>query len=436
MTPRPRAGGETKVDPKKRKRRLQEFGVGLVVVAGLVLLAMAILAIGRENRLFVSRVSYQTVVRDASGLRVGSPVTMAGVRIGSVDRIILPTSPTADGIRLHVSIDRSFAPRVRAGTRAGLAILQIVAGEKVVTLTPGDPAQPALPPNAVIPGAPPSPLMEAGRNIAETAEEITDHARAILYDVRHGKGLVGRAITDPASGEAIDRLTQALVSTSAMLERANRGEGLAGKLLADRAYADRVSADLAKTSAALAEVSARLASGQGLLGSMTTPGKGDDVVGSLAATAESLRRISASVERGDGLAGMLVTDRERSERIAANLDETAANLATITRKVNDGQGTLGLLVNDRGLHDNANQLVAGARQSRVLSWIIRRFQRRGAELGGPPAATPDGSDTTGTGAAPGSPEPAVAPAPQGTPDGRERPRTPATGRPRGQESGS
>ena len=55
---------------------MQEVIVGLVVIAGIFLLAAAILVLGQESRIFSQKMTYRTVFPDATGLRVGSPVTM------------------------------------------------------------------------------------------------------------------------------------------------------------------------------------------------------------------------------------------------------------------------------------------------------------------------------------------------------------------------
>ncbi len=367
------------MDPKKKKRRLQEFGVGVVVIIGLALLAGGILSIGRENRLFVSKVDFVTIVPDASGLQIGSAVTMDGIRIGTLERMVLPTDPRSRGIRLYLSVDRSFAARVREGTAATLSTVQIVANEKVVALTPGDPAKPPLREGSVIPNkSTEGTLMAAGQNIAQTVEQVTTDLRDILDSIRKGQGLLGKAIVDPLfAREEMDKLSQAVATTTALLERVDRGQGLVGKFLADRAYSEKVSGDLARAAAAISDTAQRLDKGEGLLGKMTRGGPGDDVLANLSETTRNLRDVSAAIRNGDGFAGELLSDKVRANRVAANLDEAAANLASITRKVNEGQGTLGLLVNSRDLHDDAEQVITGVHRSKLVSWFIHHFYRKG-----------------------------------------------------------
>lgn len=117
--------------------------VGTLVVIAAALMVGGILIIGQEARLFAPKISYVTNF-DAAGLRVGSPVTMSGVRVGTAERIQLPTNPRSEGITFKISVDRDFSERVRRGTMAQLVLMQIVANERAVDLTPGDPNQPPL----------------------------------------------------------------------------------------------------------------------------------------------------------------------------------------------------------------------------------------------------------------------------------------------------
>ncbi len=378
-------------DTKQRRRRVRELAVGLVVLVSLSLLALGIMAIGNERRLFTRKIEYATIVADATGVRVGSPVTMSGVRVGTVDAITLPTDPSERGIRIGIGIDNDYAPRVREGTTASLVIAQIVANEKVVSLAPGDPQKPELPPGAVIPASSGSALVETGKDIAETVQQITLDLKEILGAIRRGDGLVGKAIVDPHFSEVtMTRLTDAVTATARVLERIDRGEGLVGRLLSDPAYGDKVAADVGRASASLAETARRIESGEGLLGQMTTEGPGDDLLADVAGTAKSLRAVADGVARGEGMGGLLAADSEQGRRIAANLERAAANLASITQKVESGQGTLGLLVNERGLYDGAENVITGAKKSRLVTWLLRRFHDSGAEERAKPAGDESG----------------------------------------------
>jgi phospholipid/cholesterol/gamma-HCH transport system substrate-binding protein len=363
-----------------RSSVLHQYTVGLVVLIALTIFAGTILIIGQETRLFVATNRYRTNFSDASGLRVGSPVTMSGVRVGTITTINLPTDPQSQGIEVVLSIDEVFAARVREGTTAKVVFLQIVANEKAVDLNPGDPDKPVLREGAFIPPEPSQEILETGRTIADTLEQVTADLREILGAIRRGEGLLGKAIVDPEFGkEGIEKIDEALDSLNSLLARMERGEGLMGKALADQEFAEQVSSDLAGILAKLASISERLDRGEGLLGQMTVSGESDSLLGDAAAAATALKGVAERLESGEGLAARLVNDRELADRLSFNLDELVQRLASIATKIDQGQGTLGQLVNERTLHDDVEELITGVRSSKLMSWLFRRYHRKGEE---------------------------------------------------------
>ena len=63
------------------------------LVALCFVIALAVMVVGGESAPWSKQSRYSVVFRHASGLRVGAPVRMAGVEIGMVTEIDLPTDP-------------------------------------------------------------------------------------------------------------------------------------------------------------------------------------------------------------------------------------------------------------------------------------------------------------------------------------------------------
>ena len=391
------------------RKSSQDLLVGLTVAAGMALLAVAILVIGGQSKLFSAKYGYRTTFREASGLRVGAPVSLSGVRVGNVTRIVLPKDPRAEGIDVEVEVDAAYAPRIREGSVARLAIMQFVANEKSVEIAPGDPDRPQIPDGAVIPVAEGRALLERGATIAESVERITADLETILGAIRRGEGVLGKAIVDPRFGaQGMEDLQAAIASFRSLAERVARGEGLAGRLFSDDVAARETLADLKAAAHGLAVFTARLERGEGLAGELTS---GEShLVPELKEAVHSLKSVATALEQGEGLAGRLIRDEELSRRVTANLDETLARLASITRKIDEGQGTLGLLVNERGLYDDVETVITGVKGSKFASGLIQRYYRKGAKEQARPGGAPAGGPAASP---PPAPAPAPAPPPQG-----------------------
>ena len=59
------------------KRVGRDLTIGTVFTLALLILALTVMAVGGESRLFVAKSSYGVIFANVDGLRVGSPVKMA-----------------------------------------------------------------------------------------------------------------------------------------------------------------------------------------------------------------------------------------------------------------------------------------------------------------------------------------------------------------------
>src|SRR5881398_173721 len=90
---------------------LSELRVGLLVLIAIAILVLLILNASGTLNPFASHLHLRARFNDANGLREGSEVRLAGVRIGKVDRITLLTpaqlsnEPNPKKIDVSMSID-------------------------------------------------------------------------------------------------------------------------------------------------------------------------------------------------------------------------------------------------------------------------------------------------------------------------------------------
>ena len=105
------------------RRGGRDVSVGVVVAIALLILAVAIMGVGGQSQFFGNTTRYRVVFPSADGLRTGSPVRMAGVEVGTVAEIRLPTDPQSEGIQVRVGIDPAYAERIRSDSRSALRVL-------------------------------------------------------------------------------------------------------------------------------------------------------------------------------------------------------------------------------------------------------------------------------------------------------------------------
>jgi phospholipid/cholesterol/gamma-HCH transport system substrate-binding protein len=360
------------------KHRVRDLSVGAMFALALLIIALTVMAVGGESRLFVQKSHYSVIFPNAEGLRVGSPVKIAGVVVGTVTEISLSTDPEKSGIEVEVGVDRSFTNRVREDSLASLRIHQLLSGEKFVEIIPGSPESPRKPQGSVIEPEEAQEILEQAAVTAENLNDITISLKNILGALERGDGLMGQMISDPEFGQqGLAALRGALENLEVLTSDILEGQGFAGRLLYDESFTSRVDT-LSETLDGLADMIARASAGEGGVGAMfATDGAGQQAIEDFREAASRIRIMSERLNSKEGLLGRLINDPEYSEAVARDVRATFSNLAEITDKINSGQGTLGRLINERELHDSAEEIIVGVDDSKFARWVLRHYRKKG-----------------------------------------------------------
>jgi len=170
-----------------RKRNLL---VGLFVLAGMGCLATLIVLFGESRGLFRQRYIVQARFKQVAGVREGTDVTLAGVWVGSVQKVELaePTRP-AEGTMVFLDIDHRYT--IPQGSIA--TVVPPIMGQPTINIVPPVAGGPPLPRDGtgVIGGILKSPLdtvidpkmlatlEKTTAQIGILAEALTPAARAV-----------------------------------------------------------------------------------------------------------------------------------------------------------------------------------------------------------------------------------------------------------------
>jgi phospholipid/cholesterol/gamma-HCH transport system substrate-binding protein len=362
-------------------RRSREASVGFVILLAGVALIVAILAVGKESRLFTRKVEYWTAFPNVSGLAEGSPVQLVGVQVGTVSRVEFSPEIADRQIRVVLEVDRHYADRIREGTQALIKSLSYVSQERFIELTPGDPERPLLLPGSRIePGLSSlAELTQMGRGIADDVKDITGQLRELLLALNKGGGILPEMIRNPDFGrDSLEGIQGTVTSIQRITGRIEKGEGLAGQLLMNKEMATRTMSRLEASLESVQKLLESIDSGQGALGELTAPGgKGEELLAKLDSVTSDLKGVVSQIKEGKGLAGRLFQDDEAGREILSNLQKTSAHLESITGKIDRGEGSIGALVNDPEVYEGLRDVVAGIRKSRMGKGMIHHYEKKG-----------------------------------------------------------
>jgi phospholipid/cholesterol/gamma-HCH transport system substrate-binding protein len=378
----------------------RKMRVGIFVLVALVAFLGMIYALGAKSRLFESKYTIHAEFSEVGGLAEGATVRLAGVQIGRVSGVDLPSQPGGK-VRVDLSIAKRFSDRVRKDSVARIET-QGLLGDKIVEITVGTASAPPIRGGDVIASKDPADLGQVvsqgaqtvkdvaalAASLRETAEglkqsrviedagaamanarKVTDQVARIVNEVERGKGWANALIyQEPV---ALRQLNALVASTQKLVDRVERGEGAAGVLTSTQ------STDSARRLVAAMDRLARAVEQPeegGLLPGLLLDPKYKSVLDDLRVVARNFRDVSDRLAGGKGTLGALVKDEPGEAGIrqaSQDLQVAMANLREITAKINEGEGTVGALIADPTVYERLVTILDGASRSRLLRGLLR-----------------------------------------------------------------
>ena len=378
----------------------RKLRVGVFVLVALTAFLGMIYALGAKSRLFEAKYTIHAEFSEVGGLSEGATVRLAGVQIGRVSGVELPSQPGGK-VRVDMSIAKRFSDRVRKDSVARIET-QGLLGDKIVEISVGSASAPPIRPGDVIASKDPTDLGQVvsqgaqtvkdvaalAASLRETAEglkqsrviedagaamasarKVTDQVARIVNEVERGKGWANALIyQEPV---ALQQLNAVVASTQKLLERVERGEGAAGVLTSTEstAAARRLVAAMDRLARAVEQPDEG-----GLLPGLLVDPKYKSVLEDLRVVARNFRDVSDRLAGGKGTLGALVRDEPGDAGIrqaSQDLQAAMANLREITAKINDGEGTVGALIADPTVYERLVSILDGASRSRLLRGLLR-----------------------------------------------------------------
>ena len=403
-----------------------QIRIGAFILAGLGVFLAIIYLLGAQARYFERKYDLAAEFVEVGGLIEGATVRLAGVQIGRVTRVELPSQPGGK-VRVTMTVARRLADRIRADSEARI-VTQGLLGDKIVEISVGSPGSPPLAPGAELRAREPfelsQVLAEAGDALANikrlsatlnatvegverngTLERIgrlsaslagiferldragtvddlsavAKSARRIADQVEKGNGLLHAVIY--GEPETLRRLNAVLGSAQDVLARAQSGGGAVSVLLSPES--GKAARSLLAAMEALGRAAERPSAADGLLPALLFDPEYRAVAADLQALARNFRDISEKVAHGRGILGELVQGGDDTPlgRASGDFAAAMANLRAVSERLNRGDGTLGALIEDPTVYESLVQFLEGARRSFLLRALMRSTINSGATAG-------------------------------------------------------
>ncbi len=370
----------------KKTLTFSKLRVGVFVLVGLAVLGFLILNSSGDFNPFGSKMRLKARFAAADGLREGSEVQLAGVRIGKVENVVLlpPDSPEDFKIEAVMAVDeelngRPISERIRTDSQAQLVATSLLANDKIINISPGSAKGSPVSENDILESRVAisvNQLTQTGNDLLEQINKIAVPANDILNKANQGEGTLGRIVNDESLYRNLDatvaetKLTVTKLQTA--LDKVNSGQGSAGKLLNDAELYN----SLNRTVSQLESISTDIRAGRGTAGKFVT----DDALynetraaiidlrtsaAKINSIADDFKLISADLSAGRGTFGKFLKDEQLyndAKDTLARFNSTATKIDAILGDAQAGKGTLGKLVTDETLFNNINQTASNFNQ--------------------------------------------------------------------------
>lgn len=239
-----------------------QLRTGIFVFIGLILLMLSLFVVGGEEML-KSYVTLHAYFDQVQGLAPGSVVSLAGVRVGNVDKIQF--IPQQNKLDVFLKVDKSLLHRITQGSSVEIRT-QGALGDKFIFIIPGEPNAPALKDGEALPIAKSTDLMavlaekagQAGQlfDVISDVHKITQSIVAegrmdqIMKDVSsatkdfRAAAQDGREVVSQIRNDDTKKLAMAIDKMNSIMTKIDNGQGTLGALINDPSLHDSLKAML------------------------------------------------------------------------------------------------------------------------------------------------------------------------------------------------
>jgi phospholipid/cholesterol/gamma-HCH transport system substrate-binding protein len=302
-----------------------QLKVGILILVAMVIIGVAILKLGAAGNLFGRRYRLVSFIGNASGLRVGGPVTVAGQLAGSIKEIkfLPPDADTTRNLQLVVEINYSIRDQVRQDSRAKIATLGLL-GDKVYDVSVGTPKYRPLHDGdtlIVVPAMDYEAVVRQASGAITEVVGLTRDLKTVTNGITSGQGTLGQLITNRA---LYDQLNNTLLRSSALMARLENPRGTIGRLLDDPSLFYSLTRMTASADTLLSQIN----SGSGSMGKLLHDDTLYARLTSVVARADSL---VGTMSNGKGTMQKLFTDQQLYDQLVKTVTELNNVLVDVRR---------------------------------------------------------------------------------------------------------
>ncbi|MFZ0663233.1 MAG: MlaD family protein [Acidobacteriaceae bacterium] len=335
--------------PSQQQVKWSQLKVGVLVLVALVALtALVFLMSGNTGGFFQGKISVRSYFENSAGLKVGAPVNLDGVTIGSVKSIRIAPERQLTPVEVIMRIGQNYQPMLRDDAKSSLDTIGVL-GDTVVDINGKFATGPPIKNGGELKTTETPSLTDVIKSSQGTIEQLNTilaQVNDLVNSLSSGKGSIGQLINNPA---LYNKAIATLNEMQTLVNAVSNGKGSIGKLVTDDTFYNRANDTMAR----LQHITDELDNGQGTMGKLL---KDPTLYNNLKQSSQNLNQILTQINSGKGALGMMTKDQQ----FAQKLNDTVTQLNSVLTQVNSGQGTIGKLLKDPTLYNHTNQLMTSS----------------------------------------------------------------------------
>ncbi len=332
--------------PGQQEVRWAQLKVGVLVIVALSALAALIFLMSNSTGGFwTGHLRLRSYFENSAGLKIGAPVSLEGVTVGSVTGIKIVPARKLTPVEVTMRVNKKYQEGIHQDSKTSLTTMGVL-GDTVVDIDSkyarGGLAQDGNElPTTETPNI--QDVIQASQGTIQQLDTILAKVNSLADDLTSGKGSIGLLINDPT---LYHKAVLTLNQLQDLVDSVSNGKGSVGKLINDDTLYNRANSVVGK----LDNIATQLDEGKGSMGKLL---KDDTLYNELKETTHNLNQITATINSGQGSLGMLTKD----PKFATKLTDTVNQLDSVLTQINNGQGSLGALLKDRKLYEHADTVM-------------------------------------------------------------------------------
>ena len=336
--------------PSQSQVKWAQLRVGITVIAASTVLAVLIFLMTGSGGFFTPKITIHAFFDNASGLRVGAPVTLQGVTVGNVSGIRILPSHGLTPVMVYMKIPKRLSVDIPVDSVASMTQAGVL-GETFIdidrtqakgqqTVAEGSEIQVRDHPDI-------QDVVRSSQSTLQNVDTLVRRVDRIIGFIESGQGSIGKLIYDQG---LYDRLNTTLNEVQSMVNMIASGKGSIGKLVASDELYNKANASVDKLDKIIDEIQ----QGKGTVGKLL---KDPSLYDNANQTIGKVNALMTDVNAGKGALGKFAKD----EQFAAKLDNTLTRLSNIMTGLDQGEGSAGKLLKDPSLYTNADQMLVETR---------------------------------------------------------------------------